>query len=292
MKIVEVKTARGDILYGCLYGENFKDTCVIITNGNCGNIFENKFLQIVGEELEKHNISFLYAHNSGAFHRIDTPTQNGQPSGNTYELFDNCEDDLQSFVDWAKNYGYSHVILGGHSYGTNKVVYYLSKNHKEKIDKYILISPTDTGHLKEHERLSAEEIMPIALKYKEENRLDELLPIPFDDYNLYTTQAFLDFIENPNAKNLPIYSENGSWTQLQSISIPALFVMGEKDGFAFSNTLNHLEKINQNTKNKNNVISVIEDTGHTFRGKEKNLAQVILNFITRNSGASIEDICR
>ena len=148
MKIIDVETKRGDWLCGCWYGENFRDICVIITNGNCGNVFENKFLRDVGENLEKNNISFIYAHNSGAFHRIDTLTKNGQPIGNTYELFENCVEDLQAYIDFVNDCGYKHIILGGHSYGANKVIYYLSKNQNEKIDKYILISPTDTLNLK------------------------------------------------------------------------------------------------------------------------------------------------
>ena len=50
MQIIKVETARGDSLFGCLYGENFRDVCVIATNGTGGNIFENEFLQVVGEE--------------------------------------------------------------------------------------------------------------------------------------------------------------------------------------------------------------------------------------------------
>lgn len=278
MKIIEVKTKRGDLLYGCLYGEKYKDTCVIITNGTCGNIFENKFLQVVGEELEKNKISFIYAHNSGAFHRMDS-AKNGGPIGNTYDLFDNCLEDLQAFVDFAKESGYKRIILGGHSYGTNKVVYYLSQNQKEKIDKYILISPTDVGKLKDHEQKSAEKLMPIALKFKEENKLDEVMPELFDNYNYYTARAFLDFIGNNHAKNLPVYSNNGNWKQLKSIKQVGLFVMGEKDSFAFGDTHKHLETIRANTKNKSAVVKVIENCGHTFSGKEKELAKTILKFV-------------
>lgn len=279
MKIIEVETKSGTTLYGCLYGEQYQDTCVIITNGNCGNIFENKFLQVVGEELENNKISFVYAHNSSAFHRMDSKTKSGTPIGNTYELFDDCLEDLQAYIIWAKERGYRHVILGGHSYGTNKVVYYLSKNQNEPIEKYILISPTDTGQLKEHERLSAEELMPIALKFKEENKLDELLPIPFDNYNLYTARAFLDFIENKHAKNLPVYSKNGDWKQLKMIKQTGLYIMGEKDRYAFGDTLSHLQTINTNSKKKNNVVTVVEDCGHTFRNKERQLAYAILKFV-------------
>lgn len=279
MKIIEVKTKSENTLFGCLYGEKYKDICVIITNGTCGNIFENKFLQIVGEELEKNKISFIYAHNSGAFHRMDTPTRSGKPIGNTYDLFDNCLEDLQSFVDFAKDYGFKHIILGGHSYGANKVVYYLSQNQKEKIDKYILISPTDTERLKDHEQLSVDKLMPIAMKFKKENKLDEVMPEMFDNYNYYTARAFLDFIKNKHAKNLPVYSKNGDWKQLKSIRQTALFVMGEKDDFAFNDTIKHLETIKENTKTKNSVVKVIENCGHTFRNKEKELAQVILDFV-------------
>lgn len=279
MKIIDVETARGDVLCGCWYGENFGDICVIITNGNCGNVFENKFLRDVGENLEKNNISFIYAHNSGAFHRIDTLTKNGQPIGNTYELFENCVEDLQAYIDFVNDCGYKHIILGGHSYGANKVIYYLSKNQNEKIDKYILISPTDTLNLKESEKLSAEKLMPVALKYKQENRLDELLPYPFDNYNLYTARAFLDFINNPNAKNLPIYSKNGNFGQLKQINQVGLYIMGENDSFAYGNTLKHLQTINENSKNKDNIIKVIENCGHTFKNKNYELSKAILEFV-------------
>lgn len=279
MKIIDVETARGDILCGCWYGENFRDTCVIITNGNCGNIFENKFLRDVGDELEKNKISFIYAHNSGAFHRIDTPTKSGQPIGNTYELFDDCIEDLQAYIDFVKNCGYKHIVLGGHSYGANKVIYYLSKNQSEKIDKYILISPTDTMNMKDGEKLSIKKLMPIALKYKQENRLDELLPTQFDNYNLYTARAFLDFTSNPNSKNLPIYSKNGDFSQLKQINQVGLFIMGENDGFAYGNTLKHLQTINVNSKNKNNVIKVIKNCGHTFKNKSFELSTEILDFV-------------
>ena len=35
----------------------------------------------------------------------------------------------------------------------------------------------------------------------------------------------------------------------------------------------------ENTKTKNSVVKVIENCGHTFRNKEKELAQVILDFV-------------
>ena len=84
-------------------------------------------MRVVGEQLEQNGISFVYAHNSGAFQIMDLPSKNKTRSGLTFEMFDNCVEDLQAYVDFAKEQGYKKIILGGHSYGCNKVVYYLYK---------------------------------------------------------------------------------------------------------------------------------------------------------------------
>ena len=279
MQIIEVVTKRKDTLFGCWYGEQFRETCVIITNGTGGNIFENKFLRIIGDELEKQNISYICAHNSGAFQIIDLPSENHNRSGLTFEMFDNCVEDLQAYVDFAKAQGYKKIILGGHSYGCNKVIYYLYKTNNNNIDKYILISPTDTQERTASEKVSADEIQNIANEYKNQNKLDDIMPILYDKYNFYTARSFIDAMENKNHHNLPIYNAKEGFNQLQTIAIKGLFVMGQKDGFAKQNTQKHLEIINQFSRNKDNIIKVIEDAGHTFRGKEVDLSNVIINFV-------------
>lgn len=279
MKIIEVNTARGDSLFGCLYGENFKDTCVIITNGTGGNIFENKFLRIIGEQLELSNVSYICAHNSGAFQIIDLPSEKGNRSGLTYELFDNCVEDLQAYVDFAKSQGYKKIVLGGHSYGCNKVIYYLYKTNSKDIDKYILLSPTDTEERTDGERISAEELQRIAKEYKNQNRFDEIMPILFDKYNFYTARSFIDYMQNENHHNLPVYNDKKGFEQLRSIKINGLFVIGEKDSFAKKNSQKHLETIYRYSDNESNIIKVIENTGHTYRNKEIELAKIILEFI-------------
>ncbi len=277
MKIIEVLTKRKDTLFGCWYGEQFKDICVILTNGTGGNIFENKFLRVIGEQLEKSNISYICAHNSGAFHIIDLPSENNNRSGLTYELFDNCVEDLQAFVNFAKKQGYKKIILGGHSYGCNKVIYYLYKTKNKDISNYILIAPTDTQERTNNEKKSINELQIIAKEYKKQNKLNTIIPILYDDCNFYTAQSFLDAIGNKNHHNLPIYN-NKKFYQLQTINIKGLFIMGEKDCYAKNNTLQHLITINEYSKNKDNVIKVIKNTGHTFKNKEIELSKVIIDF--------------
>lgn len=279
MQIIEVVTKRKDTLFGCWYGEDYRDTCVIVTNGTGGNIFENKFARIMGEELEKGKISFIYAHNSGAFQIIDLPSENGSRSGLTFELFDNCVEDLQAYIEFAKAQGYKKIVLGGHSYGANKVVYYLYKTNSNDVDKYILISPVDTQERTEGERASDEEMYKLAKEYTRQGKTDEIIPILNDGWNFYTACAYLDALENKNHYNLPVYNDKKNFNQLRSIKIDGLFVMGERDIFGNGNTQKHLETIKEYSNNENNVVKVIENCGHTFSGKEKELSRVIKDFV-------------
>lgn len=133
--------------------------------------------------------------------------------------------------------------------------------NSKDIDKYILISPTDTEERTDGARISSDKIQEIANEYKKQNQLDEIIPILYDEYNFYTARSFIDAMENENHHNLPIYNDKKGFGQLQSINIKGLFVMGQKDGFAKQNTQRHLETINQYSKNKDNIIKVIENTG-------------------------------
>jgi len=279
MKIIEVETKRGDSLFGCWYGEQFRDTCVIITNGTGGNIFENKFLRVIGEQLEKEGISYVCAHNSGAFQIINLPSKSNTRSGLTFEMFDNCVEDLQAYVDFAKSQGYKKIVLGGHSYGCNKVVYYLSQTKNCGVDSFILISPTDTEEKTDGEKRSIGEIYEIAQDCIKKNKPEEIIPILYDRYNFYTAESFVDTIENSHHKNIPVYNNKKNFKQLQSIKIRGLFVMGQKDSFAKSDAENHLNIINRHSRKNDNVVKVIENTGHTFRNKEDVLAQIVLEFV-------------
>ncbi len=277
MKIIDVVTKRGDTLCGCWYGENFRNTIVIITNGTGGNIFENKFLQVVGEQLELNGISFVYAHNSGAFQIIDLPSKSKNFSGLTFEMFDNCVEDLQAYVDFAKEQGYKKIILGGHSYGCNKVVYYLYKTKCKDVDKYILLSPTDTEyHIEGEEKSIAQFNDYIA---QNNPKQDDIIPFLFDKYNFFTTRTYLDFLNNSHHKNLPVYSNKKHFNQLKSINIDGLFVMGQNDVFAKRNGRNHLQIILENSnKEANNEVEVIENAGHVYRQHEQDLAKAIIDF--------------
>lgn len=63
--------------------------------------------------------------------------------GGCYEKFKDCLLDIEGAITYAKNKKYTEIILEGHSYGCNKVLYYYDKKRDTSIKKIILLAPCD-----------------------------------------------------------------------------------------------------------------------------------------------------
>ena len=149
MKNIEIPTKRGIKLEGILYQETTNPLSIlIIISGIHAKDEKNPFYDYIGNTLNKKgNIDFICAHTCDAIKKttqINFITGKKETFGSFNEDFNNIEDDIESYINYVeKNYKYQHLYLGGHSVGANKIIYYLSKNHDSRIEKYILMSPAN-----------------------------------------------------------------------------------------------------------------------------------------------------
>ena len=121
-----------------------KDICVVFIHGMYTNILENYFAVEWGKLLAQNNIGFLYGHTRGysSTNDIITKSENSVTLGTTFEIFENCLKDIKMWVKKAYELGYKRIVLAGHSFGSNKVLYYYYKNHPDIIG-IIFASPPD-----------------------------------------------------------------------------------------------------------------------------------------------------
>lgn len=280
MKIIDVVTKRQDTLCGCWYGENFRDTIVIITNGSGGDVFANRFLRVVGEQLEEKGISFIYAHNSGAFQIMDLPSQNKKRCGLTFEMFDDCLVDIAAYVEYVEKLGYENIVLAGHSLGANKIIYYLSRHKPRSVVAYALLSPPDMAHeittIDDFDELIKEAKTNIT-----NGEPDKLLSKLVWDYYILSSARFIDLVENKHAQNLPITSKKGSFDDLKSIKLPLLAVAGERDDSCSDNVGNYLLELTKQA-DFNAQYAIIRGAGHTYRNHELDLFNAIYSFLLAN----------
>ena len=126
---------------------NEKDICVIFVHGMCQTIIDNYFAIVCGNLLSANKIGFIYAHNRGYSIENDILMKDGTYTrcGCMYEIFEDCVLDIDLAIEKAKELGYKSIILMGHSYGCNKLIYYYYKKRPDILGVILSSAPDMVG---------------------------------------------------------------------------------------------------------------------------------------------------
>ena len=227
-------------LQGIHWQSDSKNVCIVFIHGMSGNILENYFAEILGNEFSKSNYGFIYGHNRGYNHINDIKTSKiSKDGGNetkrigtSYERFNESIFDIDLWVNKAHELGYKKIILMGHSLGCNKVIHYLSQNKCKGISKVILASPPDMVGLAKLEKYQANyiEMLKEAKDNINNNNPRKILSSILWDWYFISSQTFIDLFEdNCPADNLPLLRNPDKFDELSDINIPIFTFLGEHD---------------------------------------------------------------
>ena len=280
MHEIKVPTKRGILLEGILYNETKNPSSILIAiTGIHAKDEKNPFYDIIGFTLNKGNIDFICAHTSDA---IKKTTQNNfltgkkETFGSFNEDFNNSEDDIEAYNKYDEKLKYKHIYLAGHSIGVNKIIYYLSKNHDRRIEKYILMSPANIIKLIEK---NTKNELNLIKEYKEQNKDNEIIPFLLFGWYQCTTKSAYDWVYNNILDNIH-YDKDGDFSQINKITHSGAMIIGSFDRLACGDPIGFLENINNHTQNKEkNKLLIIKETGHVYQKKEKEIANLLLNII-------------
>lgn len=258
-----------------------KNICVIFIHGMCGTIIDNYFATIWGKLFAEKNIGFIYEHNRG--HSIENDIvmkdETFKRCGCMYEIFEDCIYDIDLAIDTAKNKGYKKFILLGHSYGCNKIIYYYYKKHPNVLGMILASAPDMvSSHLAnepDHKKLLAE-----AKENLDHREPMKLLHKMVEDYMYMSSGTYYNWYhENATLNNLPVISNPEHWEQFEIIDVPILTFSGSKE----SDYYLHLDLLKDKAiACKNFEFKIIENTGHTYRNKESEIGNLILEWINKN----------
>ncbi len=262
-------------LIGMLYGNKDKNTeWNIIIPGVDGNIMTNEFIAYMGEYFEKENKIFLLAHHRGSFQIISSnsldPNIPGKTVGSVFEKFDDSIYDIEAWIEYAIENGAQKINLLGHSHGCNKLINYLATNKKYDniINKFILISPLDL-RTRMNRRKELDDLYKIANE-KDENKF-VCCGFFYKEYS-----SFYDMMENPHVDNFPMMSDdNNDFSTFNSINKDKYIVYGSDEIKYIKNFDIKKKYLTQDVK----AIDIIEGGSHIYQGKEKELAEYIINII-------------
>lgn len=257
-----------------------KNICVIMIHGMCATIVDNYFATVWGEILSKNNIGFIYEHNRGHSIENDIVMKDGtfKRCGCMYEIFEESIYDIDLAIKTAKEFGYKKIILLGHSYGCNKVIYYKYKKNTD-ISGIILASAPDM--IGSHKLVQKDyiDLLNEAKKNIDNGESTKLLHKKIEDYMYMSSETYYNWYnENSNLDNLPIIENNGNWEQFENIDIPILTFSGllEEDYYRY---LDLLKK--KAIKCNDFEYKYIDNTGHTYINKEEEIGNIILDWINK-----------
>lgn len=255
-----------------------KDICIICIHGMCSNFLNNSFYHIWGEYLSNNNIGFVYFYNRGHDIESDILKEDGSiyRCGTRYEIFEDSICDIDAAIDKVVDLGYKKVILLGHSYGCNKVIYYLyKKNHN--IEGIILASIPDMIGIHKLYEKDYESLLKEAKVNIDNNDGDKLLSKLVEDYMYMSSKTYYNWYRNnSNLDNFPILSNSNNWYQLESISVPILTFSGGLEEEYYK----RFDLIKEKACNVKLFSSyLIPKANHVYEGQELYIAKIIYNWI-------------
>lgn len=267
---------------GILYTPNEKTNKIVIhVHGLNGNFYENRFLDILAKSYTNKSYAFLTFNNRGRDFITELLKGNDFTIiGGSLERFKDCILDIEGVVNWVKEKGYSEIILEGHSYGCNKVLYYYNQKKDNSIKKIVLLAPCDIPSeckkfLSEKEYKNAKEESTRLVNEKNDNELIDFSVMANGKiaagtyYNDFLPGGENDFIKYSDGKN-------SKSKILNNVDIPTLIVLGDVDECVLTQPIDVVkEYLKNNISNCN--IQVIEGADHSYTNRYEQLGNVISN---------------
>lgn len=267
---------------GILYSPNEStDKIVIHVHGLNGNFYENRFLDIIAKSYTDKNYAFLTFNNRGRDFITELLKGDGFTIiGGSLERFKDCILDIDGVVNWVKEKGYKEIILEGHSYGCNKVLYYYNHKKDDSIKKIVLLAPCDIPSegkkfLSAEEYKIAKEESTRLVQADKENELIDFSVMA--NGKIAAGTYYNDFL--PGGENDFIrYADgiNGISEVLNSIDIPTLVIFGDIDECVLTQPIDVvMEYLTNNLSDCN--IQIISGADHSYTNRYEELGKVIKN---------------
>lgn len=255
------------------------DKIVIHVHGLNGNFYENRFLDILAKTYTDKGYAFLTFNNRGRDFITELLKGNDFAIiGGSLERFKDCILDIEGVINWVKEKGYKEIILEGHSYGCNKVLYYYNHKKDNSIKKIVLLAPCDIPS--EGKKFLSEEEYKIAkeesTRLVNEGKENELIDFSvMANGKIAAGTYYYDFL--PGGENDFIRYVDGIDSKsefLNNIDVPVLVIFGNVDECVLTKPIDIVKGyLNNNFDDCN--IQVIEGADHSYTNRFEELGKVI-----------------
>lgn len=294
MERIDFLATDGVKLNGILYNCKEKSNEVILAvHGMTSNCFKERD-KVISENSNKNGIDYFCFNNRGSeLARYIKKDINGKEekiiAGTSYEdVLEGYEDILGAIIK-LKELGYENIYLQGHSLGCTKIVYTYNELVDEEeydvlsnIKGVILLSLIDIPKaIKVYLGDKFSEYVSLAEEKEQEYKSYELMPK--DAFiNPISAKTFLRYVKDNKDIDFAGYGKDNELEKLNNIKIPLMMRWGNQNEMILQSADELVNIVTNIIENKNKDIDYIDGANHQYNGKEKELAEQIIEFIKSN----------
>ena len=292
MELINFMATDGVNLEGILYkaSVNISEKIILSVHGMTSNCFKKRDIEIAKKANEK-GIDYFAFNNRGSeiVKYIEKETE-GQPAkelaGTAYEDVLEGYEDIVGAIIKLKELGYKNIYLQGHSLGCTKIVYTyneLINNDEteilENIKGVILLSLVDIPMaLKVYLRDNFKQYLDYAEKLEHENKIYEMMPRESFIHPI-SVKSFLRYARDNKDIDFANYGKDNELEKLNNIQVPLFMRWGNDNEMIIQQADELSTMVNNIITNENKNIDYIDGANHSYTGKEKELAEQIVEFV-------------
>lgn len=276
--IVKVTTPDSLQLFGFLAESKNKETILVNIHGTAAGFYIEEFEEFFVNALPPKGIATLFTNNRGNF-----VLESWQKTGAAAEKFEDCLIDIDTWIEFASARGYSKIILQGHSLGTEKIVYYMNKGkHRDNVIGVILLGFSDSYGM-QHKFLEGidTDLMNEAKKLIAEDKGEQFLAgewLSHAGVLPQNAESYVNFFSEYSELSKALPLRNGKNLEyLQNISVPILGIISDGQEHTVIPTERAIQLLKDESPNA--TVHQIKGTDHDFSGKQKELIQIVENWI-------------
>ena len=292
MELINFMATDGVNLEGILYkaSSNISEKIILSVHGMTSNCFKKRDIEIAKKANEK-GIDYFAFNNRGSeiVKYIEKETE-GQPAkelaGTAYEDVLEGYEDIVGAIIKLKELGYRNIYLQGHSLGCTKIVYTyneLINNDEteilENIKGVTLLSLVDIPMaLKVYLRDNFKQYLDYAEKLEHENKIYEMMPRESLIHPI-SVKSFLRYARDNKDIDFANYGKDNELEKLNNIQVPLFMRWGNDNEMIIQQADELSTMVNNIITNENKNIDYIDGANHSYTGKEKELAEQIVEFV-------------
>lgn len=286
LQILKVSTEDKIILKAFYFSNNkSKKRLILHIPGMSGSIYYNSFYEAMYSGYPKNGLDFIVAEHRGVgvITQFATTTDDVVLKGTTFDSFGkDVLKDLDAWINIAIRLGYKEIWLQGHSYGCNKIIYYILQRDIPEIKGLILLSPSLTYEysLCDEWKDDHKETEQEALSLVKQGKSDNLLQHRLWGTEILTARTYLSLFGKDSPANIFKYVSNRNWDFVNSIKLPVIAFTGTKDEGPCINQHEAMHMLKRELKKSPRVKTIVfPNAEHDFCGFGNQIVEHTLSFI-------------